>query len=48
MKLAAETEELARKLSRDDYREEALRMAESYRRHAERLAKLERSFLPRK
>lgn len=48
LRLAAATEDLARTLSREDYRQEALKMAAGYRREAARLAKTERSFSPRK
>jgi hypothetical protein len=48
LRLAAETEELARQLSRDDHREEAQKMAEVYRRRAVKLAEQERSFQKRK
>jgi hypothetical protein len=44
LRRAAETEELARQLSRDDHREEARKLAEVYRRRASELAERERSF----
>jgi hypothetical protein len=46
-RLAAEAEDLARQLSRYDHRDEALKIADEWRRLAETLERNERSFDPR-
>jgi hypothetical protein len=45
--MAAEAEALARQLSRYDHRDEALKIADEWRRLAETLERNERSFEPR-
>jgi hypothetical protein len=48
LRLAGETDELVRHLSRDDDRQEARKIADLYRRRAAELAERERSFQKRK